>query len=100
MSKCRIIGAGCAGSTVYHCNVNLNTAGGTKKQGSPVSLDSPTVIKPVLSRSKGVRKDFVFTMNQLGGGVGRRPMYNADGVKAHLPYNYNNPTAPDPCAKS
>ena len=100
MSKCRIIGAGCAGSTVYHCNVNLNTAGGPKKQGSPVSLDSPTVIKPVLGRSKGVRKDFVFTMNQLGGGVGRSPMYNADGVTKRAPYTYNNPAAPDPCARN
>jgi hypothetical protein len=35
MSKARVIGAGSAGSTIYGCNVNLNTAGGTKKQGLP-----------------------------------------------------------------
>ena len=43
MSKSRIIGAGCAGSTIYNCNVNLNTAGGTKKQVTTVAktdLDS------------------------------------------------------------
>ena len=35
MSKARVIGACSAGSTIYNCNVNLNTAGGNKKQGLP-----------------------------------------------------------------
>jgi hypothetical protein len=36
MSKARVIGACSAGSTIYHCNVNINTAGGNKKQGLPL----------------------------------------------------------------
>lgn len=38
MSKARIIGAGNAGSLIYNTNVNLDTAGGTKKQGYPSSV--------------------------------------------------------------
>lgn len=89
MSKCRIIGAGSAGSLVYHCNVNVNTAGGTKKQGSPVSLDAPTVNRHVLHKAKGERKNFIFTMNQLGGGVGRIRVLPADGLTPRAPYDYN-----------
>ena len=43
MSKSRIMGAGTAGSTIHNCNVNLNTAGGSKKQGFPFTLGSPTI---------------------------------------------------------
>lgn len=68
MSKCRIIGAGNAGSTVYSCNVNLNTAGGNKKQGLPWSVDTQIINYPVIAtRAIGNKRNVIFTMNQLGG---------------------------------
>ncbi len=95
MGKCRIIGAGSAGSLVYNCNANANMAGGTKKQGSPYSLDGATATRAAMGRAVGVRRNFIFTMNQLGGGVGRIPVFPADGVKDRAPYDYNG--GPDPC---
>jgi hypothetical protein len=98
MSKCRIIGAGCAGSSVYSCNPNLNTAGGSKKQGLPFSIDTSQATKRAMDRSLGIRRNYIFTLNQLGGGIGRRPQgINVDGEQPRPPYNYNDPTAPDPC---
>jgi hypothetical protein len=93
MSKCRIIGAGSAGSTVYNCNVNLNTAGGTKKQGSPFSLDSARATRPVMKYAQGPNKNVIFTLNQLGnkGRLGRHSF--ADGVHKRAPYDYNKPRA-------
>jgi hypothetical protein len=101
MSKCRIIGAGCAGSSVYSCNPNLNTAGGTKKQGLPFSIDTSHATKRAMDRSLGVHRTFIFSMNQLGGGgsIGRKvPGLNVDGIKPRAPYNYNG--GPDPCSNS
>lgn len=95
MGKCRIIGAGSAGSLVYNCNASANIAGGTKKQGSPVSLDGATATRAAMGRAKGVRRNFIFTMNQLGGGVGRIPVFPADGLHPRAPYDYNG--GPDPC---
>jgi hypothetical protein len=93
MSKCRIIGAGSAGSTVYNCNVNLNTAGGTKKQGSPFSLDSARATRPVMKHAQGPNKNVIFTLNQLGnkGRLGRHSY--ADGAHKRAPYDYNKPRA-------
>jgi hypothetical protein len=91
MSKARIIGAGTAGSTIYHCNVNLNTAGGTKKQGLPFSLDTPTINKHVIRlKATGDKRHFIFTMNQLTGGVGHTKYYRQDGIHPKEPYRYQN----------
>ena len=94
MSKCRIIGAGCAGSTVYNCNANLNTAGGSKKQGSPFSLDSARATRPVMKYAQGPNRNVIFTLNQLGnkGRLGR-PSY-ADGVHPRAPYDYTKKAEP------
>jgi hypothetical protein len=103
MSKARIIGAGSAGSTIYHCNVNLDTAGGTKKQGLPYLLTGQTYNKRWVSvKAVGNNRDTIFTINQLGG-IGRVEWYPQDGVRNRPPYKYvpaaypknsNAPTTP------
>ncbi len=87
MSKSRIIGAGSAGSTIYNCNVNLNTAGGNKKQGLPFSLDSPLINHRVIKRSVGNKRDVIITMNQLGG-VGHVAKKTRGYVHTRQPYVY------------
>ncbi len=103
MSKARIIGAGSAGSTIYHCNVNLNTAGGTKKQGFSYLLNAPTYNKRrVALKAVGSNRNTIFNMNQLTGGVGHK-LFRKDGihemgsftyVPATYPKNSNEPTTP------
>lgn len=88
MSKARVIGPGSAGSTIYHCNVNLNTAGGNKKQGLPFLLDRRTFQhRAVKIKATGNRRDYIFTMNQLGG-IGRVEWYPRDGIRPREPYPY------------
>ena len=88
MSKARIIGAGTAGSTIYNCNVNLNTAGGNKKQGSPFSLDSPIINhRTIKIEALGNKRNVIFTMNQLGG-VGHTTIITNGGVRPKAPYIY------------
>jgi len=89
MSKARVIGACSAGSTIYHCNVNLNTAGGTKKQGLPFQLDRRTFQHRAVKRvATGNKRDYIFTLNQIGG-VGRVGWYPRDGIRPRDPYRYN-----------
>lgn len=89
MSKARVIGACSAGSTIYHCNVNLNTAGGTKKQGTPFQLDRRTFQHSAVKRiATGDKRDYIFTMNQIGG-IGRVGRYPRDGIRPRAPYRYN-----------
>ena len=88
MSKARVIGACSAGSTIYNCNVNLNTAGGTKKQGLPFNIDAQTYNKRNVKIKATGKRDYIFTMNQLGGiGRGRYPR---DGIRPRDPYPYVN----------
>ena len=104
MSKARIIGAGSAGSTIYHCNVNLDTAGGTKKQGFPFILNAPTYNKRHVSiKAVGGNRNTIFNMNQLTGGVGYTTRHPNDGihnkgsftyVPAKYPRGSNAPTTP------
>lgn len=89
MSKARIIGAGMAGSSIYNTNVNLNTAGGTKKQGYPSAVPN-RVNNRELKRARGQNNNMVFPMNQLSGGV-RKPIRIHDGNTNFAPYNYYQP---------
>ena len=90
MSKARVIGACSAGSTIYHCNVNLNTAGGNKKQGLPFQLDRRTFQhKAVKRHATGNKRDYIFTMNQIGG-IGRVSWYPRDGIRPRAPYKYGS----------
>ena len=80
MSKARVIGAGLAGSSIYNSNVNLNTGGGSKKQGSPITLGSPIFnMKEIKRRSTGPNKDVVFMLNQVGG-ANRTNHFQGGGV--------------------
>ena len=89
MSKARIIGAGSAGSTIYHCNVNLDTAGGTKKQGFPFLLNAPTYNKRLISvKAVGNKRNTIFNMNQLTGGVGHNKFHREDGIHHEGSYKY------------
>ena len=89
MSKTRVMGAGSAGSTIHHCNVNLNTAGGNKKQGLPFLLDRRTFQhKTVKIKATGDKRDYIFTMNQIGG-IGRVKWYPHDGIRPREPYQFN-----------
>lgn len=89
MSKARVIGACSAGSTIYSCNVNLNTAGGNKKQGLPFQLDRRTFQHRAVKRlATGDKRDYIFTLNQIGG-IGRVGRYPRDGIRPRAPYRYN-----------
>jgi hypothetical protein len=90
MSKARIIGAGLAGSTNYNTNVNLDTAGGTKKQGYPSAVANIVNNREINTRARGENNDIIFPMNQLQGGV-HKPIRNKDGATSFLPYNYYGP---------
>lgn len=86
-----------AAGTNKYVNMNLNTAGGSKKQGltSVVGLSawSNSVVK--MNLGNPVSRSTIFTMNQLGGvGVGKS-MFNTpssyahpDGVRRVAPYVY------------
>ena len=96
------MGAGTAGSTIHNCNVNLNTAGGSKKQGFPFTLGSPTINRHAIKKSIGLNRHVIYTINQLGG-IGRVEWYPQDGVRNRPPYKYvpaayprnsNAPTTP------
>ena len=93
MSKARIIGAGVAGSSGYNVNVNLNTAGGTKKQGSPITLGSPVYnMKEINRRATGPNRQVIFWLNQVGG-ANRTNHARGGGVHRNLPYTYVKPRA-------
>lgn len=90
MSKSRIIGAGCAGSTIYHCNVNLNTAGGTKKQGLPFSPNEPVLNRRAIKiKANGVNRNMIFTINQVGG-IGHTITVTRGGLRPKAPYKFPN----------
>ena len=85
-SRSRMMGAGNASSSVYSTNVNMNTFGGSKKQGitSRVGLDNWANVA-VQTYSNGYGKDKLVCMNQLGGVGAGKSMFNgrftqADGV--------------------
>lgn len=86
MSKARIIGAGSAGSLVYNTNVNLNTAGGTKKQGLPFTLGSSRYnLHHVKMHATGNSRDIIFTLNQVGG-ANRTNHFQGNGVHRRASY--------------
>lgn len=96
MSKARVIGAGSAGSTIYHCNVNLDTAGGNKKQGLPFSINTNYYNKPwIAMKAIGDKRNTIFTINQIGGvgHIGQR-FVHPDGIHNRPPYKYVPPVYP------
>ena len=94
MPKCRMMGAGLAGSLAYKDNTNGNQGGGNKKQGlAPTTNKAVEFVLPAIqNRAYGENRNLVFCMNQLGG-VGAAGIANnsrmfattADGVKNCVP---------------
>jgi len=94
-----MMGAGNAGSTVYNTNVNLDTAGGDKKQGLPpfANASTPWANRAMQIRAVGDKRNVIFTLNQIGG-VGRamsqfkvgNGINNPDGVRRKAPYVYSS----------
>jgi hypothetical protein len=88
------MGAGLAGSSRYNANVNLNTHGGSKKQGLPATrnVGNNFVLNAIKRRASSNSKTLII-INQLGG-IGRKRsqfLSNTDGVrnKKKLRIKYN-----------
>lgn len=85
-----------AGASTRRANINLNSGGGSKKQGlvSSVGLDN-WAIREVQTQAVGtyVGRHTIFTMNQLGGVGAGKSMFNVassaarpDGLRRRAPY--------------
>lgn len=95
-SRSKMLGAGLAGSSSRRVNPNLNTAGGSKKQGYASSIGVTTWGSRAISinaNGQNEKHDYVFCTNQLGGvGVGRSQFRTAgsaakpDGVRKNGKY--------------
>ena len=85
MPKSRIMGAGLAGASVQGANVNQVTFGNKLQGLTPTSnKEAGSNLNTVKSRTKANKKDVVFCMNQLAGGVGKTSRSfssSSDGVK-------------------
>jgi hypothetical protein len=95
-SRSRMMGAGNAGSSSYNSNINLNTFGGSKKQGitSRVGLDNWNN-RVIQIKSNGIGRNMFFCMNQLGGVGPGHSMFNGRYTRADAPHcnldSGNNP---------
>jgi hypothetical protein len=83
MGRSRMMGAGLASSSLYKTNPNLNTFGGSKKQGvtSRVGLDNWSD-RSVQTYSNGYGKNKLFCMNQLGGIGVKHSMFSTNYARA------------------
>ena len=93
-SKTRMMGAGNASASSYKTNVNLNSSGGSKKQGvtSRVGLNNWSNLA-VQTYSNGYGRYKIFCMNQLGGVGAGKSMFNGkfmqvDGTHCNARPNY------------
>ena len=94
MGFVRSMGAGLSGSSRYNVNVNLNSHGGSKKQGLPATrnVGNPFALNVIKRRASSNSKALII-INQLSG-IGRKRtqfLSNADGVKNNrkLKMKYN-----------
>jgi len=84
MGFLRTMGPGLGGSSKYNVNVNINTGGGSKKQGLPATrnVGNPFALNAIKRRASSNSKALII-INQLGG-IGRKRsqfLSNADGVR-------------------
>jgi len=84
MGKSRMMGAGLSSASLYNSNPNVNTFGGSKKQGitSRVGLDNWANLA-VQTYSNGYGKNKLFVMNQLGGVGAGNSMFNVKYTQKH-----------------
>jgi hypothetical protein len=87
-----MMGAGNAGMSVYNVNTNLNTFGGSKKQGitSRVGL-GPWANTAVQTYSNGYGRNKLFVINQLGGVGAGQSMFNRRFTQVDGVHGYKNP---------
>ncbi len=81
-SRPRMMGAGLACSSVFLVDPNLNTAGGSKKQGIPsrVGLNNWSDRAVQINANGSVRgRNMIFIVNQLGGVGAGRSQFNVPG---------------------
>ena len=85
-----MMGAGLGSSSLYKSNPSVNTFGGNKKQGLPVSVGlDPWSDRSSRTYSIGTNRTKLFTMNQLGGvGVGKS-MFNVRYTNKDGAHPYN-----------
>jgi hypothetical protein len=90
-SRTRMMGAGNASASSYNTNVNLNTWGGTKKQGitSRVGLDN-WANRAIQTYSNGYGRNKLFVMNQLGGVGAGQSMFNGRYVQVDGVHSANS----------
>ncbi len=68
MGKSRMMGAGLAGASLNKVNPNLNTSGGSKKQGLAYETGVQQINNnQIKSHAQGNNRDVIFYMNQVGG---------------------------------
>lgn len=84
MGFLRTMGPGLAGSSRHNVNVNINTGGGSKKQGLPATrnVGNPFALNAIKRRASSNSKAFII-INQLGG-IGRKRsqfLSNVDGIR-------------------
>lgn len=84
MGFLRTMGPGLAGSSRHNVNVNINTGGGSKKQGLPATrnVGNPFALNAIKRRASSNSKAFII-INQLGG-IGRKRsqfLSNAGGIR-------------------
>ena len=91
-SRTKMMGAGNAGMSTYNVNTNLNTFGGSKKQGitSRVGLD-PWANNAVQTYSNGYGRNKLFVINQLGGVGAGQSMFNRRFTQVDGVHGYKNP---------
>ncbi len=96
MSTRSNLSAGLAGSSNSKVNVNLNSAGGNKKQGIPPHSTDNWANRVIQEKSNGTAygRNLIYTENQLGGVGAGRSMFKIggknrpDGVISRAPYSY------------
>jgi hypothetical protein len=91
-SRPKMMGAGNACMSIYNVNTNLNTFGGSKKQGitSRVGL-GPWANTAVQTYSNGYGRNKLFVINQLGGVGAGQSMFNRRFTQVDGLHGYKNP---------
>jgi len=84
MGFLRTMGPGLAGSSRHNVNVNINTGGGSKKQGLPATrnVGNPFALNAIKRRASSNSKSLII-INQLSG-IGRKRsqfLSNAGGIR-------------------
>ena len=87
MGKSRMMGAGLGSSSLYNTNTNVNTSGGSKKQGLAYKTGVQQINnRNIKSYAQGNNRNIVFYMNQVGGVSPSLRNIQVGGVH-HIPFH-------------